>query len=205
MKRIGRLHVLTDEVLQSTFSHIELTRLAIKGGADAIQFRQKDGSTRQMIETGRRMRRICSDAGVTFIVNDRIDVAIAAEADGVHLGQDDLPIAEARKLAPDLIIGGSSHSLDEALEVQAAGASYVNIGPLFPAKTKAWQGEFLGIDGLKAIAPHLSIPFTVMGGIKPEHIPALCAAGARTIAVVTAVTAAPEPGQAARELLGMMG
>ena len=92
MKKIGRLHVLTDTVLQLRYSDDELARLAIAGGADTIQFRQKSGSTREMIEAARRLKRICEDGGVTFIVNDRVDVAIASEADGVHLGQDDFPI-----------------------------------------------------------------------------------------------------------------
>ena len=87
MKQIGQLHVLTDTVLQTRFSHLELTRLAIAGGADTIQFRQKNGSTREMIEIARKMKQMCADADVTFVVNDRVDVAIAAEADGVQLGR----------------------------------------------------------------------------------------------------------------------
>ncbi len=95
MKRIGRLHVLTDMTLQGRFSHLELARLAVQGGADLIQFRQKTGSTRSLIETAREMKAICKAAGAAFVVNDRIDVAMAADADGGHLGQDDFPIAAA--------------------------------------------------------------------------------------------------------------
>jgi thiamine-phosphate pyrophosphorylase len=98
MKKIGRLHVLTDTALQSRFSHLELAKMAIRGGADTIQFRQKVGATREMIEIVRQLKQLCMDSGVTLIVNDRVDVAIAAEADGIHLGQDDFPIPLARKL-----------------------------------------------------------------------------------------------------------
>jgi len=119
----------------------------------------------------------------------------------VHLGQDDLPIRDARRLAPDLIIGASSHSIEDAGRAQENGASYVNIGPLFPTGTKRWDRDFLGMEGLKEIAGVLTVPFTVMGGIKLEHISGLLKVGARTIAVVTAVTGAEHPGAAARELL----
>ena len=126
MKHIGKLHILTDTVLQSRFSHMEITRLAIAGGADTIQYRQKSGSTREMIEIARNMKRLCSETGVTFIVNDRLDVAIAAEADGVHLGQDDFPIPMARELLGEgRIIGGSAAALDEARKCLSEGADYV--------------------------------------------------------------------------------
>ena len=119
----------------------------------------------------------------------------------VHAGQSDLPVDQARKLAPDMILGASSHSVEEAVDAQRQGASYVNIGPIFPTQTKAWTRDYLGMDGVCEIAPHLDIPFTVMGGIKQHHIPDLIRVGAHTIAVVTAVTAADDPESAARELL----
>ena len=96
MKKIGRLHVITDTELQDRFTHTELAKMAIAGGADTLQFRQKIGSTREMIETARQMKQLCTNRGVTFIVNDRLDVAIASDSDGVHLGQDDFPIPLGR-------------------------------------------------------------------------------------------------------------
>ncbi|MGD0236191.1 MAG: thiamine phosphate synthase, partial [Syntrophorhabdales bacterium] len=98
MKRIGRFHVITDTILQTCLSHVELAQLAIAGGADLIQLREKGGSTKEMIRAAEQMHALCKKAGVTFIVNDRVDVAIASHADGVHLGQDDFPIPLARKL-----------------------------------------------------------------------------------------------------------
>ena len=116
--RIGRLHLLTDVVLQSRFSHEELARLGIAGGADTIQLREKGGSTRRMIEVAKSMAAVCRQAGVPLIVNDRIDVAIACDADGVHLGQSDFPIPLARKLlGKDKLIGGSAATLEEAQDL----------------------------------------------------------------------------------------
>src|SRR4030042_2676680 len=113
-KKIGRLHILTDDVLQSRFSHVDLAQLAIKGGADTIQFRQKMGSTKRLIEIARHMRELCYKEKVNFIVNDRVDVAMAVDADGVHLGQEDFPIPFARQLlGKGKIIGGSAATPDE--------------------------------------------------------------------------------------------
>ncbi|MGZ3495395.1 MAG: thiamine phosphate synthase [Thermodesulfobacteriota bacterium] len=115
MKKVGRLHVLTDTDLQNCFSHIELAELAIAGGADTIQFRQKSGETIQMIRIAEQIQALCKRAGVSFIINDRVDVAIASHADGVHLGQGDFPIPLARKLLGEgVIIGGSAGNEEEA-------------------------------------------------------------------------------------------
>lgn len=103
-----------------------------------------------------------------------------------------------------MIIGASTHSIAEAQQAEKDGASYINIGPLFPTQTKQWDGEFLGLEGLRRISATVSLPFTVMGGIKPNHIPELRRAGAQIIAVVTAITAASDPERAARELLALM-
>jgi thiamine-phosphate pyrophosphorylase len=119
----------------------------------------------------------------------------------VHLGQEDFPIAEARKLAPDLLIGASTHSIEEALRAQEEGASTINIGPIYPTGTKVWEGDYLGLGGLKTISGVARVPFSVMGGIKAAHIPELIKTGARTMALVTAITAAADPETAARELL----
>ena len=110
----------------------------------------------------------------------------------------------ARKLGPDLIIGASTHNVEEALRAQDEGASYINIGPIYPTGTKHWEGAFLGFEGLRRVAAVARVPFTVMGGIKESHIPELVRNGARTIALVTAVTAAPDPAAAAQGLLAVI-
>ena len=146
MKKTGRFHVLTDTRLQTRFSHPKLVELALAGGADTIQFRQKTGSTREMILVARQMQAICRKAGVTFIVNDRLDVAMAAQADGVHLGQDDFPIPLARKLlGEETVIGGSAGTLEEARKCFLEGADYIGFGPVFPTTSKEDAGPVSGL------------------------------------------------------------
>ena len=198
--RKAGLYLVTSEALSEGRSTLDIVRQALVGGVTLIQLREKDLALRDTFELARDLRALTKPYGCLLIINDRIDVALATGADGVHLGLEDLPIAAARKIAPDLIIGASSHTLEEAKQAEAAGASYVNIGPIYPTQTKNWTEPYLGIEGLTEIAPQVNIPFTVMGGIKKKHIPELCAVGASTIALVTAVTAALNPEQAAREL-----
>ncbi len=127
-----------------------------------------------------------------MIIDDRVDVALASGADGVHVGQEDFPVEVVRSLGPDLIIGCSTHSVDEAVSAQAAGASYVNIGPIFSTQTKSNVMSALGPAIIDEVTPHLTIPFTVMGGIKASNIDLVLERGASRVAVVTAVTAAED-------------
>jgi thiamine-phosphate pyrophosphorylase len=198
------LYLVTSQALSAGRPTPEIVRAALAGGVKLIQLREKGMPLREFVALAEQVRALTAQAGALLIVNDRVDVALAVGADGVHLGQDDLPVPAARRIGPDLIIGASTHSIEEAVRAQAEGASYINIGPLFPTGTKQWDGEFLGIEGLKRIAAAARIPFTAMGGIKREHIPELVRAGARTVALVTAVTAAPDPSRAAEELLAAL-
>lgn len=198
------LYLVTSQALSRGRSTLEIVDAALAGGVRLIQLREKEMPMQDFFQLAEQVHALTSRAGALLIINDRVDVALAVEADGVHLGQTDFPIAPARRLAPTLIIGASTHSPAEAQAAEHAGASYINIGPLFPTQTKTWSGEFLGLEGLKQIAGLVTIPWTVMGGIKPEHVPALIQAGARTIAVVTAVTAAADPVQATRDLLALL-
>ncbi len=201
MKKIGRLHVLTDIALQDRFSHEELTVFAISGGADCIQFRQKSGSTREMIESARRMKRLCSDAGAALIINDRLDIAIASDADGVHLGQDDFPIPLAREvLGNERIIGGSAVTLEEARKCVLEGADYVGLGPVFPTSSKDDAGPVTGIEKLEQVAREIPIPIIAIGGVDSENIPEVMGAGAHGIAVISAVCCQEHPDRAARAM-----
>ena len=199
--REAGLYLVTSQALSRGRATTGIVKAALAGGVRLIQLREKDLPVRAFVRLAQEVRRVTAAANALLIINDRVDVALACGADGVHLGQEDFPVDAARRLAPELIIGASTHSIEEARAAQDAGASYINIGPLFPTGTKAWSGEFLGIEGLRRIAPAASIPYTVMGGIKREHIPDLLRAGARTIAVVTAITMADDPESAAREML----
>ena len=200
-KKIGRLHVLTDTVLQTRYSHVELTDMAIAGGADTIQFRQKEGSTRELIEIAREMKKRCEEAGVVFIVNDRLDVALASESDGVHLGQDDFPIPLAREiLGPTRLIGGSAATLDEAEKCVTDGADYIGFGPVFPTGSKDDAGPVSGIDILKKAVRDYPLPIISIGGISAQNTPEVIRAGAHGIAEISAVCCQDDPEQATRDL-----
>ena len=199
------LYLVTSQSMSAGRSTQDVVRAALAGGVKLIQLREKELPLRAYVTLAEELRDLTAQAGALLIINDRVDVALAVGADGVHLGQDDFPVPAARRLAPDLIIGASTHSIEEARQAQDEGASYLNIGPVFPTGTKRWEGEFLGVEGVKRIARVTKIPFTVMGGIKKEHFPELVRAGARTLALVTAVTAAPDPCRAAHELLELLG
>jgi thiamine-phosphate pyrophosphorylase len=202
MKKIGRLHVLTDTVLQTRFSHIELVRLAISGGADTIQFRQKSGTTREMIKTARALKDMCKESGVTFIVNDRLDVAMAVDADGVHLGQNDFPIPLAREiLGKQCVIGGSAATIEEARKCLADGADYVGFGPVYTTASKEDAGPASGIGVLTEVVRTIPLPIIAIGGITPQNTPELIAAGAYGIAVISAVCCRKDPRRATEDLL----
>lgn len=194
------LYVVITEAFCAGRPPLEVLAQALDAGVRLVQMREKDLDGRQLYLRAVEFRKLTASAGALFIVDDRVDIALAAGADGVHLGQSDLPVAAARQIAPQLIIGASSHSLDEAMAAQAAGASYVNIGPIFPTRTKATSCGFLGPEALESIVPRLSIPWTTMGGITSHNIDQVVSRGARHPAVVTAVTAAPDPAAAALTL-----
>lgn len=186
------LYPVTCERLSNGRSNLEVLEAAIRGGAKVIQLREKERGKGEIYRQALRFRERTAAAGMLLIINDHLDVALAVGADGVHLGQEDLPLPAARRIAPDLLLGASSHSRMEALRAQTEGADYVNIGPIFPTATKAGVARVLGPEAIGEIAPVLSVPFTVMGGIHGGNIDRVLAAGARRIVVVTAVTQAPD-------------
>jgi thiamine-phosphate pyrophosphorylase len=199
--RDAGIYLVTSESLSRGRTTAAVCRDALEGGVRLIQLREKDVSARKLMETAKEIRLMTRDYDALLIINDRLDAAMASEADGVHLGQDDLPVSEARKIAPDLIIGASTHNREEARSACRDGASYINIGPVYPTTTKEWDGRFLGPAGVREIAPFSTVPFTVMGGITSENLSELRRAGASVFAVITAVTAAENPRAAAQELL----
>lgn len=199
--RKAGLYLVTSSAFSAGRSTLDVLERALDAGVRLVQLREKDVEDDVFLQLAEKTRDLTARFGALMIVNDRLNVAMRCGADGVHLGRHDLPVAEARSSAPEMIIGASTHSVDEAKGAVAAGASYINIGPLFRTSTKAWDGPFLGIEGLRDIAAAATVPFTVMGGIKLEHVPLLMEAGACAVAVVTAVTQAQDPGVAARRFL----
>jgi thiamine-phosphate pyrophosphorylase len=194
------IYPVTCEKLSAGRSNLEVLEGVIKGGARIVQLREKEATGRELYQQAVRFREITARAGVLLIINDRIDIALAVDADGVHLGQDDLPLGAARKLGPELIIGASTHSLEEAVRAQEEGADYVNIGPIFPTSTKAGAVRFLGPEAISRISPSLTVPFTVMGGIHSENLHEVIRHGARRVAMVSEITQAPDIAEAVRKL-----
>ncbi len=195
--RVGRLHVLTDFVFQQRFSHAELARLAIEGGADTIQFRQKAGGIRHVLHEARLTAAACAEAGCPLLIDDHLDVALALGAAGVHLGQTDFPIEEARRLlGPNAIIGGTATTVEAARRAEAEGADYVGFGPVFPTRSKANPASVKGLAGLEAACRAVSIPVIAIAGITPERVRPALQAGAHGIAVMTAITTADDPAAA---------
>jgi len=205
VKKIGRFHVLTDTDLQNCFSHVELAELAIAGGADTIQFRQKSGETIQMIRIAEQIQALCKRAGVSFIINDRVDVAIASHADGVHVGQRDFPIPLARKLLGEgAIIGGSAGNEEEARKCFLEGADYVGFGPVYPTSSKEDAGPASGLDVLKQVVEKIPLPIIAIGGINRDNTLLVREIGAYGIAVISAVCCEKDPEEATRCLLRLL-
>lgn len=199
VKKIGRFHVLTDSCLQTQFSHLDLAQLAIAGGADTIQFREKGGETRQMIRVAEQMQALCKRAGAIFIVNDRVDVAIASHADGVHLGQNDFPIPLARKLlGEEAIIGGSAGNMEEARKCLLEGADYIGFGPVYFTTSKEDAGPAGGLGLLKQVVGEIPLPIIAIGGLTRDNTPQVIRTGVHGIAVISAVCCQKDPTEAAK-------
>jgi thiamine-phosphate pyrophosphorylase len=193
------LYVVITEAFCAGRTALEVLAKVLEAGVGLVQMREKELDGRQLYLRAVEFRRLTSAAGALLIVNDRVDIALAVGADGVHLGQSDLPVKAARKIAPHLIVGASTYGLEEALAAQEAGASYVNLGPIFATQTKPATVP-LGPEVIPGIGPRLNIPWTTMGGIKSSNIDEVVSRGARHPAVMTAVTAAADVAGAAREL-----
>jgi len=195
------LYIITDEILAGGLSHAEIARRATAGGADAIQLRDKTCGCRELTRIGREIAEITRQTGALFIVNDRLDVAIASGADGVHLGQGDISPATARQLAPPgFIIGISVGSTKEARKAEAEGVDYVALSPTFATGSKADAGPGHGLFLLSEIRRSVAIPVIAIGGIGLQNVREVIHAGADGIAVISAVVSAPDITGAAREL-----
>jgi thiamine-phosphate pyrophosphorylase len=192
-----RLLVITDKRLKPNV--VKSVEDALRGGATSIQLRLKDSSTREMIEVGKAIRRLTRDYGALYFVDDRIDVALATDADGVQLGPEDMPIAIAREIAPNLIIGASVYSVDEALEAEKEGASFLGAGSVFPSPTKP-DARVIGLEGLRRIVESVRIPVVAIGGINKDNVEDVLRTGVAGVAVISAVMGAEDVYRATLEL-----
>jgi thiamine-phosphate pyrophosphorylase len=200
--RLSGLYLILDPAVAGSRSLADITSTALDAGVRLFQLRMKTPHTGEFYDLAARLVQLVRTGGGTFIVNDRVDVALAVGADGVHLGQEDLPLADARSiLGPGKLIGVSTHNLNQALEAEAGGADYIGFGPIFPTSTKEHPDPVVGITGLCEVRAKVRIPIVAIGGINVSNIADVRAAGADCCAVVSAVLAAPDPAKAVAELM----
>jgi thiamine-phosphate pyrophosphorylase len=183
-----------------------VTAQAVAAGAPLVQVRVKDATDRVRLAHAERLHRMCRAAGARCLINDRVDLALAVSADGVHLGADDVPVEVARRLLGDrAVVGATCRNPEAARRAVDAGASYVGVGPVFATTTKAGLPDPIGLAGVEAVAAAVAVPVIAIAGVTVEGVPALLDAGAWGVAVVGAVFAAPDPSQAVGELLDALG
>lgn len=194
-KRVPRLQVITDEVLQTRFTHVELARLAVEGGADAVQYREKRAlTTRELMAVVSDILGVCMGARALLIVDDRADVACAVGAPAVHLGRNDLDVATARAiLGADAVIGGTANSYEEACAVWSTGVDYLGVGPIYGTRSKANPAPVMGLETLARICADAPVPVVAIGSITAQRIPEVFAAGAYGVAVLSEVLLADDP------------
>lgn len=197
----SRLYVITGHAFLKGRQLEDVIRAAIQGGADTIQLREKDYTGRDLLAAGHLLRRLTRELGARLIVNDRIDVARAVDADGVHLGQGDLPIEIARDiLGPGKYVGISTHNVAEAVAAEQAGADYIGLGPMRPTQTKLDTEPVVGPTGVKAVRDAVRLPIVAIGGIGLDDVAEIIRNGANAVAVVSAVIGADDVTGAARAL-----
>src|SRR5205823_6323867 len=188
----ARLCVLVTDALCRA-SLVGTVKEAVLGGAQMIQLREKNIDDRTLLQRARDVRAVTRSAGVLFIVNDRPDIARLVEADGVHLGQDDLPVSEARRvLGPDALIGVSTHNLEQVRQAVLDGASYLGVGPTFPSRTKEFPA-LAGLEFVRQASAETTLPQFALGGVNAGNVGAVIAAGARRVAVSHAISQSEDP------------
>ncbi|HOJ95253.1 MAG TPA: thiamine phosphate synthase [Methanospirillum sp.] len=199
------LYIITDEILAPGYSHIQIARESLSGGAKIIQLREKRRNGRELYAIAMEIRSLCSRYNARFIVNDRLDIALASQADGVHLGQDDLPLSAARRLASrPFIIGVSVGTVEEAVRAEREGADYLGVGPVYPTGTKPDAGPPVGPELIRIIRAAVTIPIVAIGGITLSNAGDVLAAGADGIAVISAVICSPDIAAASRKFADLM-
>jgi thiamine-phosphate pyrophosphorylase len=198
-ERVQGLYVVTDDTLVAGRGHVEITRAALAGGTRVVQLRDKRRDAGELLPIAREMRDLCGETGALFIVNDRVDLAVAAGAGGVHLGQTDLPIPEARRLlGPGRLIGISVEDVEQVRAAEEAGADYLGVGAIYGSATKPDAGGAVGPEQIARFRQVSRLPIVAIGGITLPRVSEVRAAGADAVAVISAVVGAPDPEAAAR-------
>jgi thiamine-phosphate pyrophosphorylase len=196
-------YLVTDAGLSGERSTVDVVRAAVEGGVDVVQLREKGASARERYELGRELRAVTAEAGVPLLVNDRVDIARAVDADGVHLGDDDLPVDAAREqLGGEAVVGRSVSTVEGARAAEVAGADYLGVGAVFHTDSKDVREpeSELGLKRVREIAAATDLPFVGIGGVTVENAESVVAAGADGVAVISAITGATDPRAATERL-----
>jgi len=195
------LYIITDQRISHGKSHFEVAEAVLEGGATVLQFRDKEMGDSEAVVACREIYKLTKKKGVSFIVNDRVEVAKAVDVDGVHLGQEDMSFGSARKiLGKEKIIGISVETVEQALKAVEGGADYLGVGPIYPTATKPDAGKALGIARLKEIRDSVNIPIVAIGGINENNLEEVLKAGVDGVVVISAVVSAPDITEACRKL-----
>ena len=201
MRLPSPLYVILDRSIARGLDLPDLLGAVLAGGCRLVQLREKTMPLDELLPLARGLARQCREAGALFIMNDRADLALACDADGLHVGQDDLPAREARALLrPGMILGVSTHDPEQARRAAADGADYVAVGSIFPTTTKAGF-QLVGTDLIRRVRPEVSVPLVGIGGITPDNASAVLGAGADGVAVISAVCSAADPETSTRRFL----
>lgn len=201
-----RLYLITDrKIYTDKNSFINAIEGALKGGVKAVQLREKDLNTRELLELAYKMRELTKKYHVKLFINDRVDIALAVDADGVHIGQKGIPAHAVRKIVQDkLIIGVSTHSFDEALEAERDGADFITLGPIYETPSKLKYGKPIGVDTLRRVKSKISIPVFGIGGIKLDKVGEVMEAGAHGVALISAILASKDIRKTTEDFLRLL-
>jgi len=199
--RLTGLYAIIDSQKLGGRSHIEVASQLIRGGAKVVQLRDKVHDKSELLTIAKQLKKLCSEHSVLFIMNDYLDIALATGADGLHLGQKDLPIKEARKLLPiDIILGYSVNTLDQAKAAESGGADYIAVGSIYPTSSKE-GARVVGLERLRKIRGAVSLPLVAIGGISKDNVAEVAAAGADAVAVISAILQPKDIEKAAQEII----
>ena len=198
------LYLVTDTNICSREKLVSVTEAAIKGGVTLVQLREKDISTREFFAEALELKKLCKHYNVPLLINDRIDIALAVDADGIHIGQSDMPLKVSRKiLGPNKIIGLSAGNVNQAVEAVSDGADYLGVGAVFPTSTKK-DASNVGIEMLKQVRKSVDIPIVGIGGINPDNISQLYGSGIEGVAVVSCIMGSDDPYAVSKQLSQMV-
>ena len=200
-----RLCLVTDRTLAHGRALSDVVAACIQGGVTMVQLREKDADTRVFLEFARTLKNLLRGTSIPLVINDRVDIALASDADGIHVGQKDMPIADVRALMPNAFIGLSITSKEQIMRPDAQLADYLGIGPIFAQTTKPDASTPLGIEGFGTLRAHSTKPVVAIGGIKADHAKALIKAGAQGVAIVSALMSAEDPRAAAAAFIREIG